>query len=63
MYVIRKAQEHHRNVELHLYRKVGLLVRPSILEVSWNQSPRGIKWSPVPLPCSTVSFIVSYIVT
>ena len=22
MYVIRKAQEHHENVELHLYRKV-----------------------------------------
>ena len=28
-----------------------------------NQSPRGIKWSPVPLPCSTVSFIVFFIVT
>ena len=25
MYVIRKAQEHHRNVELHLYRKMCLL--------------------------------------
>ena len=34
MYVIREAQEHHRNVELHLYRKVGLLVRPSIREFS-----------------------------
>ena len=34
MYVIRKAQEHHRNVELHLYRKVGLLVRLSICEIS-----------------------------
>ena len=33
MYVIRKAQEHHENVELHLYRKVGLLVRPSIREL------------------------------
>ena len=30
MYVIRKAQEHHRNVELHLCRKVCLLVRPSV---------------------------------
>ena len=30
MYVIRDAQEHHRNVELHLYRKVCQLVRPSI---------------------------------
>jgi len=33
MYVIRKAQEHHRNVELHLYRKVGLLDRLSIREL------------------------------
>ena len=32
MYVIREAQEHHRNVELHLYRKVCLLVRPSIFK-------------------------------
>ena len=30
MYVIREAQEHYRNVELHLYRKVCLLVRPSV---------------------------------
>ena len=37
MYVIRKAQEHYRNVELHLYRKVGLLVRPSIRELSWKE--------------------------
>ena len=29
MYVIGEAQEYHRNVELHLYRKVGRLVRPS----------------------------------
>jgi len=34
MYVIRKAQEYHRNVGLHLYRKVGLLVRPSNHELS-----------------------------
>ena len=34
MYVIRKAQEHHRNVELHRYRKVELLVRPPIRELS-----------------------------
>ena len=34
MYGIRKAQEHYRYVELHLYRKVGLLVRPSIDELS-----------------------------
>ena len=34
MYVIGKAQEHQKNVELHLYRKVGLLVRPSIRELS-----------------------------
>ena len=34
MYVIGKAQEHHRNVEMHLYRKVGLLVGPSINELS-----------------------------
>ena len=34
MYVIRKAQEHHRNVELHLYTKVGLLVCPSIRGLS-----------------------------
>ena len=27
MYVIRESQEHHRNVELHRYRKVCLLVR------------------------------------
>ena len=30
MYFIRKAQEHHRNVELYLYRKVGLFVGPSV---------------------------------
>ena len=30
MYVIREAQEHHRDVELHLYRKVSLLVRLSV---------------------------------
>ena len=34
MYIIREAQEHHRNEELHLYRKVGLLVRLSIRELS-----------------------------
>ena len=33
LYVIREAQEHHRNVELHLKSKVGLLVRPSIQEI------------------------------
>ena len=27
MYDIRESQEHHRNVELHLYRKEWLLVR------------------------------------
>ena len=32
MYVISKAQKHHRNVELYLYRKVYLLVRPSIFK-------------------------------
>ena len=32
MYVIREAQEHHRNVELYLYRKVCLLVRLSFFE-------------------------------
>ena len=37
MYVIRKAQEHHRNIELHLYKKVGLFVRPSIHELSWKK--------------------------
>ena len=31
MYVIRKAQEHHRNVELHLYRKVCQLVCRSVV--------------------------------
>ena len=34
MYVTREAREHHRNVELHLCRKVFLLVRPSIFELS-----------------------------
>jgi len=34
MYVIREAQEHHRNVELHLYTKVCQLVRPSIFALS-----------------------------
>ena len=34
MYVIRKALEHYRNVELHLYRKVGLFLRLSIRELS-----------------------------
>ena len=34
VYVIREVQEHHRNVELHLYRKVCLLVRPSTFELS-----------------------------
>ena len=37
MYVIREAQEHHRNVELHLYGKVCLLVRPYIHELSWKK--------------------------
>ena len=40
MYVIREAQEHHRNVELHLYRKVCLLVCPSIFESSWKKSSK-----------------------
>ena len=46
MYVIRKAKEHDRNVELHLYRKVGLLVCPSILELSWKkgQKDASISW-------------------
>ena len=34
MYVIGKAQEHQKNEELHLYRKEGLLVRPSIRDLS-----------------------------
>ena len=34
MYVIRETQEHHRNIELHLYRKVCLLVRLSIFEIT-----------------------------
>ena len=34
MYVLKEAQEHPRNVELHLYRKVCVLVRPSIFELS-----------------------------
>ena len=33
MNVAREAQDHHRNVELHLYRQVGLLVRPSICDL------------------------------
>ena len=41
MYVIRKAQEHHKNVELHLYRKVGVLVRPSIFELSCKNRSKG----------------------
>ena len=32
MYVIREAQEHHRNVDLHLYGKACLLVRLSIFK-------------------------------
>ena len=34
MYVIREAQEQHRNVELHLHRNVCLLVRPSVFELT-----------------------------
>ena len=34
MNVIREAQEHHKNVELHLYRKAVLFVHPSINELS-----------------------------
>ena len=33
MYVIREAKEHLRNVELHLYRKICLLVRHSMFKV------------------------------
>ena len=33
-HVITEAQEHHRNVELHLYRKVCQLVRLSIFKLS-----------------------------
>ena len=40
MYVLRRAQEHQRHVELHLYRKVGLLVRPSIHELSENKGQK-----------------------
>ena len=40
MYVIRKAQEHHRNVELHLDRKVGLLVRASIYHLKKRSKGR-----------------------
>ena len=44
MHVIREAQEHHRNVELHLYRKICLLVRLSVHDWSWKKvkkTPRG----------------------
>ena len=34
VYVIREVQEHHRNVDLHVYRKVRLLVRRSVRELS-----------------------------
>ncbi len=34
VYVIRKAKEDRRSVEWHLHRKVCLLVRPSIRELS-----------------------------
>ena len=34
MYVIRRAQEHQRNVELHLYGKVGMLVSYPIAPVT-----------------------------
>ena len=37
MYVIREAQKHHSNVELHLYRKVTLLVHLSVFELSWKK--------------------------
>ena len=41
MYVIREAQEHHRNVELHLYWKVCLLVSLSIFELSFKNLLKG----------------------
>ncbi len=41
MYVIGEAQEHHRNVESHLYRKVCLLVRPSVMELSGKYRSKG----------------------
>ena len=47
MCVIRKAQEHRRNVELDFYKKVGPLVRPSIHELSWKKKGRkdaSISW-------------------
>ena len=37
MYVIRKAQEYHRNVELHLYKNICLIVRLSIHELSFKK--------------------------
>ena len=39
--VIKKAQEDHRNEELYLYRKVGLLVRPSIHELGLKKRSKG----------------------
>ncbi len=44
MYDIRKAQEHHRNVELHLYRKVCLLVRPFVFELKIGRKDASISW-------------------
>ena len=41
MYLIREAQEHHRNVELHPYRKVFLLVRLSIFAFSLKDMSKG----------------------
>ena len=41
MYVIREAQDYHRNVELHLYRRVCLLVRLSIFELGWKNLLKG----------------------
>ena len=43
MYVIREDQQHLKDVELHLYRKVCLLVCPSVLELCRkNRSKRRI---------------------
>ena len=40
LHIIREAQEHHRNVELHLYRKICLLVHPSLHVKSWKKVKR-----------------------
>ena len=60
MYVIRDAQEPHRNVKLHLYRKVCLLVHSSIFVEKVGQKDASISWSNLLVSYMSLDIIVMF---